>query len=111
MLWGALAALLGAGCAPKTCTTSADCDSDQLCQFKIGSCTAKGECLGPPKPRSFLEVDYCGCNGSQVRSGPGPGYEEGYASGPTMGVDNDCTSADAEAPEAGVTDSGPALPD
>jgi hypothetical protein len=105
----ALALLAGPACAPKSCTTNADCGAGAICQYRIGDCNATGECLGPPRPRSFLETEYCSCSGDHsVISGSGPGYQDGYASGPTLGTaySADCMPADAQAPEPPGLDSG-----
>src|ERR1017187_7283325 len=86
-LVAALVGLTVAHCSgtPTNCTTNADCGSNEVCEYKIGSCTAHGQCSAMPTGTvcSFIETEYCGCDGSIVHNGCG--YQNGYASGPTTG--------------------------
>jgi len=82
-------ALLAGACSatgkvvPPTCTP--ECGAGSTCVFKIGSCSAAGECV--PRPDGgqaecgALELA-CGCGTNVVT---GCGFPDGYASGPTTG--------------------------
>jgi hypothetical protein len=71
-----------------SCTTSATCPSGEECLFKVGSCSAKGECLAPDSlgGECGLVVTYCGCDGKTVGGLCGPDY----AFGPTLGLPAPC---------------------
>jgi hypothetical protein len=90
--------LTSAPACTRSCTRNSDCGSDEGCFYKIGSCSAMGECQDIPKPGCFNVVTLCGCNGSIVTSSCG--YPEGYASGPTTGAD--CSTPEPDAgPQGG----------
>jgi hypothetical protein len=68
------------------CVKDADCKSPSLlCAYKIGSCSAKGQCAKVPTPTCASIVELCGCDGTPVKSGA-CFYATGYASGPTTGA-------------------------
>jgi sugar lactone lactonase YvrE len=70
------------------CTMGGACPSGQSCLFKVGSCSAKGECLAPDSlgGQCNLIVTYCGCDGQTVGGLCGPDY----AYGPTLGQSAPC---------------------
>ena len=74
--------LAGTGCT-LACSSRGDCGDEQVCVYKIGNCSAQGECQDIPKPGCFSIAELCGCNGSIVTTGCG--YPYGYATGPTTG--------------------------
>lgn len=102
------------------CATNADCGSGQMCVFEIGSCSAKGQCVGRPSgPQCNAIEELCGCNGQNVITGCG--FPSGFASGATTGASfcaadagsdasNDVAQkSDAPSTDAAKNDASPAL--
>ena len=105
------------------CSTDADCSSGQMCVFKVGDCSARGQCVGRPGgPQCNAIEELCGCNGQTVITGCG--FPSGFASGATTGASfcaadagNDASTdaasdAKSDAPivvDAGKNDASPAL--
>jgi hypothetical protein len=89
-----------ASSASSTCNSTSDCATDEYCVFPIGSCDAKGSCIGAvdagpacgPAVCAFYNarpgcwegatVLVCGC-GTEQKAGCG---WSGGASGPTTGA-------------------------
>lgn len=85
--------------AGSTCNSTSDCASQEYCVFPIGSCDAKGSCIGavdagpacgpavcafynaPPGCKAGATERVCGC-GTEQKAGCG---WSGGASGPTTG--------------------------
>ena len=65
-----LGVLAGTGCT-RSCSNRDDCGDGQVCAFRIGSCSAQGECQDVPKPGCGFIEELCGCNGSIVSGGCG----------------------------------------
>jgi hypothetical protein len=84
----AIALACANGCGSGSCTTNADCPSDQSCLFPVGSCSAQGQCLTPDSlgVQCALVVNYCGCDGQTIGGLCGPDY----AYGPTLGTMAPC---------------------
>jgi hypothetical protein len=93
------------------CTVDAECGVGKQCLFAVGSCSARGQCLGLGTlgPICNVVVAYCGCDGQSVRGLCGPSY----ASGPTLGQPAPCGPSPTFAPGATLstlamlTQSGP----
>jgi hypothetical protein len=75
------------------CIARSDCDAGEECLYRIGDCSAKGQCLSPNSlgPLCFAVIEYCGCDGTNVSGLCGPPY----AYGPTLGRAEHCGQDDA----------------
>lgn len=60
-----IAAGLGEGCAPPTCTTNADCTTaGEYCEKAAGDCGGTGLCATMPTACSGVFAPVCGCDGT-----------------------------------------------
>ena len=68
-----------------SCTQNSDCPAEDWCLFRVGDCSAQGQCLSPASLGALcnIAVAYCGCNGPNVMGLCG----QPYAFGPTLGSD------------------------
>jgi hypothetical protein len=75
------------------CIARSDCDAGKDCLYRIGDCSAKGQCLFPGSlgPECNIVVAYCGCDGKSVSGLCGPPY----AYGPTLGRAAQCDQGDS----------------
>jgi hypothetical protein len=74
------------------CGPSGECPTGTECLYRIGSCSAPGECVdqlpdGSPLEECNVGQTICGCGNA---ANTGCGYPQGYASAPTTGAIGDC---------------------
>lgn len=92
ILFALLGPIVAQGCAatPKECAKSSDCAGGEECLYRMGDCSAHGEChvmsetsggCGGQQACSGCAYTVCGCRGEPV--GVQCCYPSGYASGPT----------------------------
>jgi hypothetical protein len=55
------------GC-PRTCTSDADCDTSEFCNFAVGSCGGQGTCRYVGDTCGTSPSTVCGCDGVDYRS-------------------------------------------
>jgi hypothetical protein len=90
----AIAMIASTGCSKNdACATSADCGSGQNCEYPVGNCAAKGQCIDPTGAGCLVITYLCGCNGKLVNVYCGD--PDGYASAPTVNSSFDPTPAQA----------------
>ncbi len=89
-----------AGTVVGPCGTDDDCPSGATCQFLIGSCSAKGQCIEGPGSGCQLVEELCGC-GDAGAVYSGCAFASGYASGPTTGSQSGCGLGAPSEPDAG----------
>jgi hypothetical protein len=90
-----VAAIAATGCT-RACSSPDACGTGEVCVYKIGDCSAQGECQDIPNPECGYTGQVCGCNGSPVAVGCG--VPDGYASGPTTGTDDYSCLKDSGSP-------------
>jgi hypothetical protein len=75
------------------CASTADCASGEQCLYRVGDCSAKGQCISVASLGAMcnLVIVYCGCDGESVQGLCGPPY----AYGPTLGKYGGCPDAGA----------------
>ena len=78
-----LVSACSSGSGNAACLKTADCASGSMCVFKIGSCSASGECTPTMPATCGAEERICGCGQTVIT---GCGYAQGYASGPSTGA-------------------------
>ena len=81
------------------CKANSDCAPGDLCLFRIGDCSAQGQCLSAAThgPICNILIAYCGCDGRGVGGLCG----QPYAFGPTPSTDAASTCV---YPDAGADD-------
>ena len=82
------------------CTANSDCHAGEQCLYRVGDCSAQGQCLSLASlgGQCAHEVVYCGCGGGPVEGLCGPPYAHGPTSSATeaaLGVASPCGHADA----------------
>ncbi len=89
---GADASAEAGGDAGAPCMANSDCPTGDWCLFRVGDCSAHGQCVSPASLGALcnIAVAYCGCNGAIVMGLCG----QPYAFGPTLGRAGDSACAE-----------------